>query len=267
MKTKKETKKKETKAIVKKSEQAVQKTGRRMAWGGVIPMVGAKEEDAQVVQAFCNKVAQIYGVPSLGVNAMGGKPYLNKDGRLFLLSKYRENKRAVKGIKTEFLSYAKSLTEMAIVKTIIEFKDGTFVEGIGEASKENCKLDAVKTTLNMMAETRSLNRAIWKAIAFDVWNGISENLAKMTVSAEEKQKIIDAGKVSYEEMQQPEVQNENPTITPDEEIVIQLKEKIDETDDVNILIEYAQKLADSKSSKKVKEEVGSYIQEKVKSLS
>lgn len=263
MKTKKETKK-----VSKKSQAlAVQETPRRMAWGGVIPMVGAKEEDTKVLQAFCNKVAQIYGVPSLGVNAMGGNPYLNKDGRLFLLSKYKTGKIGVKGIKTDILEYAKSLNDVAIVKTIIEFKDGTFVEGIGEASKENCKLDAVKKTLNMMAETRSLNRAIWKAIGFDVWNGIAENIAKMKMSAEEKQKIIDAGKVSYEEMQQPEVQNENPTKTPDEEIIEQLKAKIDDTNDVNVLMDYAEKLADSNSSKKIKDVVGKYIQEKVANLS
>lgn len=251
----------------KETAVAVVNSGRRMAWGGVIPNVKVKEEDAIILRDFCNKVAQIYGVPSVGVNAMGGNPYLNKDGRLFLLSKYRQGKTAVKSVRSEFIQMSKSPQETAIVKTIITFKDGIEIEGIGEANQANCKLDAVKQTLNMMAETRSLNRAIWKAIAFDVWNGISENLEKMKVSEDEKNKIINAGKVSYEEMQQPEAKPVFPTGTPDEELINQLKEKVDATNDVMVLMDYAQKLSNGKSSKKVKETVAKYLQNKVAKLS
>lgn len=255
------------KKIKEEKSVVVRNVGRRLAWGGVIPNVKVKEEDAIVLREFCNKVAQIYGVPSVGVNAMGGNPYLNKDGRLFLLAKYRTGKIGVKFMRTEFLQFSKSPTETAIAKTIITFKDGVEIEGIGEASQSNCKLDAVKQTLNMMAETRATNRAIWKAIAYDVWNGIAENLAKMTLTEDEKNKIINAGKVSSEEMQQPEAKVIPLTGTPDEEIINQLIGKVNETDDIPTLMDYAQKLAKGKSSKKVKETVAKYIQDKVGKLS
>jgi len=269
MTTKKKTKKKvvkKTKAVaVVKKTTAVANPKRRMAWGGVIPK-SENDNDKGMVTEFCNQVSKVYGVPSLGVNAMGGNPYINKDGRLFLLAKYRTGKQAVQSMRSEIIQASNAPTETAIVKTIITLKDGVEYEAIGEANQNNCKLSAVQKTLNMMAETRSINRAIWKVIAFDVWNGIAENLAKSDMTDAEKEIVINAGKVSSEEMAQPETQPVN-TGTPDEEIVTQLKEKINDTKDVAVLMDYAEKLAGSKSSKKVKDEVGKYIQNKVKELS
>jgi len=174
---------------------------RKLAWGGHMPKP-ANQQDA-AVSDFCNKVAQIYGVPSMGVNAMGNQPYLNKDGRLYLLHELRKGKQAVRAIRVEFIQMSHNIDEPAVVKKTIFFKDGVEVEAVGEASKQSVKLEAVKQTLNMMAETRALNRAIWQAIAADVWNRVAENLAKSQLTEEEKQKVAEAGRVSYEEMAQP----------------------------------------------------------------
>jgi len=246
----------------------VPRKNQELKWGGVIPHNSDDRNEKQVAD-FCNQVAVIYGVPSIGVNAMGGNPYLNKDGRLFLLAKYKTGKQGVKAIRSVPLQMSLTPTETAIYKTTIYFKDGVEVEAIGEASKANInpKMTQVYNSLNMMAETRATNRAIWKAIAFDVWSGIAENLEKAKLTAEEKAKIINAGKVSAEEMSMPEPKDVFPTGTPDEELINQLKEKVDATDDVAMLMDYAVKLQNSKSPKKVKDEVAKYIQNKVATLS
>lgn len=179
--------------------KAIAKIPKKLSWGGLIPRPANTQEAG--ISMFCNQVAKIYGVPSMGVNAMGNQPYLNKDGRLYLLNALRKGRAAVKAIRKEFIQLSKSLDEAAIVKTTIVFQNGVEVEAIGEASKDSVKLDAVKKTLNMMAETRSLNRAIWQAIAGDVWERVDQNLAKADMSESQRIKVAQAGQVSYEEVQ------------------------------------------------------------------
>ena len=174
----------------------------QLAWGGALPVANEKD-NAQVIAAFCNKVAEIYGVPSMGVNAMGNKPYLNKDGRLYLLHDLRKGKDKPKAIRKEFLQMSRSIQEAAIIKVTLVFADHE-VEAIGEASQGSVKLDAVKQTLNMMAETRGLNRAIWQEVAGDVWNRVADNLKAAKLTEQERADIENAGAVSYEEMSRPD---------------------------------------------------------------
>lgn len=259
--------KKETKKSVSKSLVPSAPAGRRMAWGGVMPQVGKSEQDVVALQKFCNVVAKVYGVPSTGVNAQGGNPYLNKDGRFYLLNELRKGKSAVKEFKTEFIQLSTNLETPAIVKKTIIFKDGTTVDAIGEASKFNVKLDAVKQTLNMMAETRATNRAIWAAIAGDVMNRVAENLQSMTVTAQEKAKIEQAGKVSAEEMDQPEVQEEAFIPKDEDDLIANLKMKVDNDNDVGSLIQKSEQLKKGTASPRVKKEVNAYISAKVDALS
>lgn len=161
-------------------------------WGGVM----STDPKALQVRDFCIKVAKVYGVPPMCVNALANQPYLNKEGRLFLL----HNLRKVKAIRTEFLQMSKTPGETAICKKTIVLKDGTEIEGIGEASPGNVKLEAVQKTLNMMAETRALNRAIWQEISADVWKRVEINLNKIHLTEEEKDKAAKAGTTSYEEV-------------------------------------------------------------------
>ena len=200
--------KKTTKAVVKKvvKKKAPKKNkvavlpnpDRKLAWGGSMPKPQS-QGDAEI-QVFVNQIAPIYGVPSMGVNVMGNQPYLNKDGRLYLLHELRKDKASIQDIKTEYLNLSMSATEPSICKVTLVFKDGHTVEGIGEASATSVKLSAVKATLNMMAETRATNRAIWKEIAGDVWNRVAENLKASDLSEEEKAKVHEAGRMSAEEV-------------------------------------------------------------------
>ena len=177
----------------------IAKIPKKLSWGGLIPRPTNTQEAG--ISLFCNQVAKIYGVPSMGVNAMGNQPYLNKDGRLYLLNALRTGKNSVKFIRKEFIQLSKSPDEAAIVKTTLVFQNGVEVEAIGEASKDSVKLDAVKKTLNMMAETRSLNRAIWQAIAGDVWERVDRNLSKADIPESQRMRVAQAGQVSYEEIQ------------------------------------------------------------------
>lgn len=256
MQEKKEQKQPEH-ALAKKPE-------RKMAWGGVMPRPTGQQDQAIVV--FCNQVALVYGVPSMGVNAMGNQPYLNKDGRLYLLGELRKGARAVKAIRKEFVQLSTALDVPAIVKATLVFKDGVEVEAIGEASKDNVKLDAVKKTLNMMAETRAVNRAIWQAIAQDVWNRVATNLAKVKdLSDEEKTRIQEAGRVSYEEMQGNH-QKDGGFDVAEDNLIADLKEKVDAVTDTDTLADYQTKLAKGKSSERVKAEVGAYIKKRFEEL-
>lgn len=177
-----------TKAITKKEKS------RSLAWGGALPT------NTNEAQAFSNACAKVYGVPSMGVEVQGNKPYLNKDGRLYLLNELRKGKQAVKSMRTTYIQFSTAPDMPAIAKCTITLMSGIEYEAIGEASKANVKLAAVQATLNMMAETRATNRAIWKVIAGDVWNRIAENLATANLTPEQKNAVLTAGSVSAEEL-------------------------------------------------------------------
>ena len=130
------------------------------------------------------------------------------------------------------------------------FKDGLIIEGIGEASKDNVKLEAVKKTLNMMAETRALNRAIGQAISGELWNRIEQNLANAKIPAESKQRIVDAGRVSFEEMQQADVVDVNvervePVASTTEEIERMVTGAIHQAKSIDVLIDLDEKIKGS----------------------
>ncbi len=223
---KQKTKKKDnTMAMAVHKEKSLQ-------WGGVMPKVANQEADQAKLQAFCNEVAKVYGVPSLGVNAMGGNPYLNKDGRLYLMGELRTGKEGLKAIRKDFIKYSGSLEEPAIIKVTLVFRDGHEVEAIGEASKQSVKLDAVKQTLNMMAETRGMNRAIWQEIGHDVWRRVEKRIAVAKMSDEEKARVINAGQVSYEEMNQPKTPRAKNDASSPSEIVEMSLESIKRLNDI-----------------------------------
>lgn len=162
------------------------------------------------VDPFFAVVASVYGVPVSGIDAIGGQPYLNKDGRLYLLNELRIGENGVKAMRVEFIKYSMNANEAAVVKKIIEFKNDILVEAIGEASTDNVETKDVKKTLNMVAETRALNRAIWTAIAGDVMKRVEQNMTTLTISADDRARLMEAGRVSYEEMERPETGNSNP---------------------------------------------------------
>lgn len=152
---------------------------------------------------FFDIVATMYGVPVTGIDAIGDQPYLNKDGRIYLLNELRTGKNAVRAIRTDFIKTSTTLIEPAIVKKTIVFRNDIEIEAIGEASNENIETESVRKTLNMVAETRALNRAIWTAIGGDVMKRVEKNLNVMEISDEDRARIIEAGRASYEEMQRP----------------------------------------------------------------
>jgi len=174
-----------------------------------------KRRAAEVVDPFFAVVAKVYGVPVNGISAIDGQPYLNKDGRLYLLDETCKGKDAVRAIRTEFIRVSTTAIEPAVVKKIIVLPKKE-VEAIGEASQESVNAKSVKHTLNMVAETRALNRAIWVAIGADIMKRVTENLETMEISDEDRARLMEAGRVSYEEMERPtEAQEKEKTSDAD----------------------------------------------------
>lgn len=276
MTKKKIAKKKTSKAVaIRPEEYAMPQVN--LNWGSVM-----SPATDQRTRELAKQVAVVYGVPHLGVNIMASQPYLNKEGRLYLLNDLCKGDKAVLRIKTENLVLAQKPGDFAVVKATIVLKDGTESEATGEASKESVKLAAVQQTTNMMAETRALNRAIWKLIAGQVYKRIEHNLSLAQYPEKVEEKIRNAGRVSAEEMNVEEkpvvaqgpvfnpkkaaaTKPEIPTDKKDMERMI--RTKVESSKDVNDLILIYEKLSNSKLySKKFVDEMKPIISGKVDKL-
>jgi hypothetical protein len=198
----------------KTKEIAVSKTSIER-WGNIYSSKGLQEE----TRKFCSLVASVYEIPPSGVVAMGNQPYINKEGRLYLLNDLRKPQH----FKTEFFQVSYKPEDYAVCKKTIIFEDGTTSEAVGEANRSSVKLEAVKHTLNMMAETRALNRAIWQNIAGDVWKRALANLQEQGLDEEAKEKVMEAGRVSAEE-----VNREDSKKKENEEVFEQLKKGLEQ---------------------------------------
>lgn len=199
------------KAAPKKTTALSTEQQQKAVWAGHSGLQTLNEQQLKN-QALVSKCAQIFNVPPNGVDILGGKPYVNKTGLTFKLEQYfgktsktRKGQGRVKGIRIEFIEYAKTIKDIAIAKAIIEFDDDTFVEGIGEASPANvnARMEKVAKSLNMLAETRATNRAIAKVVIPRLWQEVMDafiNNAELKNDAELRGKMEGAITVSAEEM-------------------------------------------------------------------
>lgn len=202
-------------------------------------------------------VARVYGVPAMGITSILGQPYLNKDGRLFLLKELRKEKHAVKSMRVEFLRLSTSIIEPSIAKKTIVFNDGTEVEAMGEASKDSVGSDSVKKTLNMVAETRALNRAIWQAIGGDVMERVDRNIHSLGLSDEEKERLMEVSRSSAEEMDRPvEEKKEDDKKKLFEAIMNRIEEVKDDKSKLRVALKKLKEWPiDEKDKKKVKSKI------------
>lgn len=208
--------------VTKKPELTV--AARKEVWAGAGKLAGVRTPEDQKNEALITMVALAFAVPPIGVNILGGKPYLNKEALLYKLHEYSDREKAgagrLKGIKKEFIQYSLKPSDPSVLKATLEFDDGTYVEGIGEASQDNVSLPAVKKSLNMMAETRAVNRAIRQHISMKLWSEAMDRIAKQGSDAATRALIENAATVSAEEMDQPTAKQkvEQAQATPENDL-------------------------------------------------
>lgn len=196
--------KKEPTALKKINKEAIE------LWGNIYT---STKDLADYTRKYCQMVAEVYEVPPSGVISMGSQPYLNKDARLYLLNSFVAEKKipALKDSKIQYFQVSLQPDQSAVCKVTLTFADDSVVEAVGEASRSNVKLEAVKNTLNMMAETRAMNRAIWKKIAGPTWERVVKNIKTLNVQDEDSDKIMEAGRTSAEEMNYEDVATKDNT--------------------------------------------------------
>jgi hypothetical protein len=120
--------------------------------------------------------AEKFGIPIPGVDILENYPYINSSG---LLYKLQMDPRRVKAVRTELKQNPNSngFNESGVVifKAIVEFQDGSSYDGTGTACAKHLvpqykKMSTMQPYVIELAETRSVNRAIRRAIA---WGHVS----------------------------------------------------------------------------------------------
>lgn len=221
---KKEKAKKVTSKKTKvKSEMVVhtsQPAKKEMIWSNASEIMASGREDIKtaVANQMMNLATAVFKLPPQGITILANQPYINKVGWKIKMREYHTDKYR---IKTEWKHFADPNEQYAIVEAIIEVRDakGNWEEvsrAVGEATKTNIKLAAVKETLNMMAETRAKNRAMSDFIGAraieDAVKTLSAMRNKNEVSEEQAHVITEAAKVTAEEM--PGDKQETTTVNP-----------------------------------------------------
>jgi len=204
-KAKKVTSKKTKSQMVVHTSQPAKK---EMIWSNASEIMASGREDIKsaVANQMMNLATAVFKLPPQGITILANQPYINKVGWKIKMREYHADKYR---IKTEWKHFADPNEQYAIVEAIIEVRDakGNWEEvsrAVGEATKTNIKLAAVKETLNMMAETRAKNRAMSDFIGAraieDAVKMLSDMRKKNQVSEEQSHVITEAAKVTAEEM-------------------------------------------------------------------
>ena len=215
-KAKKVTSKKTKSQMVVHTSQPAKK---EMIWSNASQIMASGREDIKtaVANQMMNLATAVFKLPPQGITILANQPYINKVGWKIKMREYHTDKYR---IKTEWKHFADPNEQYAIVEAIIEVRDakGNWEEvsrAVGEATKTNIKLAAVKETLNMMAETRAKNRAMSDFIGAraieDAVKMLGDMRKKNQVSEEEAHVITEAAKVTAEEMPS---QQETKTVNP-----------------------------------------------------
>ena len=242
-----------SKKVIKPKKTALKKIDKELHWTGHQKLMQrtTNRRDIQERQLMLS-IAKVYNIPLPGITILANQPYINKDGLLYKAHEYFK----ITNIKTEFIQTALKPDETAIAKATVSTKEGIEVEGIGEASRINVKLDLVKNTLNMMAETRATNRAIRKLIAMKLWEDVEKRLTKEKINETEKAKILEVGRSSYEEMDN---ESKDKTTTDENSVRNMALAAIDRCDDVDKLLDLIKRV---KKNKEYKEAIRKEIIEK-----
>lgn len=197
------------------TKELTTKKDKGLVWSGIGKvMSGQATDNERKMIAF---VSEAYQVPPFAVNILGGQPYLNKEANAIFLKRYGGSNYSVTAERVQLATKENDMH--AIMVTHIKLKDGQEFDGLGEASPASIKLAAVKATPNMMAETRSFNRAIYKAFRGRILVDLDKRLAIMNVPDDAKVAITQASQNSFEEMAN-EGEKQAPTSkTPDSKAV------------------------------------------------
>ena len=216
-------KEKAVKATPKKTKKTTavtvhtSKPQKEMVWSNASQIMTSSREDIKtaVAQQMMNLATAVFKLPPQGVTILANQPYINKTGWKMKMREYYEDKYR---IRTEWKHLATPNEKYAVCEAIIEVKDSKGVwdevaRSIGEANEASIKLQAVKQTLNMMAETRAKNRAMSEFIGAraleDAVNMLTSMRTKNEVTDDQANVITEAARVTAEEMNAPETRTVN----------------------------------------------------------
>lgn len=215
-------KEKAVKATPKKTKRTTavtvhtSKPQKEMVWSNASEIMTSSREDIKtaVAQQMMNLATAVFKLPPQGVTILANQPYINKTGWKMKMREYYEDKYR---IRTEWKHLATPNEKYAICEAVIEVKEkGGWDEvsrAIGEANEASIKLQAVKQTLNMMAETRAKNRAMSEFIGAraleDAVKTLTNMRSKNEVSDDQANVITEAARVTAEEMNAPETRTVN----------------------------------------------------------
>jgi len=147
-------------------------------------------------------ISEAFGLPPQGINILGGKPYINKDGLTFKLWEYFGDQ--IVSVKQRLLKVAEKPEDQAVGKVIITIEDSHVsekkqFEAFGTASARNIQMSTIRGFANELALTRAFNRCVRQMVIKPMYDTF---IQKMRQLSKDKQRMALIGfeSVSAEEM-------------------------------------------------------------------
>ena len=196
--TKRKTKPKKTKAIVKRKED------KKLLWLGAQRLMGKPTDPQKAKERNTILLAsKVLGVSPFGINILGNVPYINKLG---LKQKAKEYSPKVKFVY-DWINYSKEDTDKAICRCKLQVGGKDLCDWIiGECSPSSMKMGTLKGYQNHMAQTRARNRAITEVFGDRMHKEMMRNIerayTKKVITSEEVEKVGAVVATSAEEIQQ-----------------------------------------------------------------
>lgn len=262
---------KKTKPL-KISKTVVSKQNNELLWAGAADLMKKSEsEQHQKKKEYINAIAKVIGISPMGVNILGGLPYINNLG---LKQKSLEQYHPGAMFEYNWVQRSVNDEDKAICEARISvWSEDHFVPQmpwvVGECSPASLKMGTLKGYQNHIAQTRAENRAMKYLDGLQLHREMLENIAKLheqkAVDPKTAELAIAATGVSAEEINMDSVPKAPSTPQQNLTSIIQgIYTKVKDKKTAQQWLEAAQKSEDLSAQEKAT--VVSLLESKIKNL-
>ena len=193
-----------------KNNKEVSVPKKELGWADMTVLLDKPKTPTELrTQQMILFISDAFSLPPQGINILGGKPYINKDGLTYKLGEYFD-KRIV-SVKQRLIKTAVNPEDQAIAKVSITVRNDIDAhldeekrftikyEAYGTASARNIQMSTIRSFANELALTRAFNRCVRQMVIRPMYKDFLDKMKELS-GDKEKMRLVGLEAVSAEEM-------------------------------------------------------------------